>query len=213
MMEIVMILSKTLRGLAFAVLASAMLAGCVMGGGSTPPGVFNGLGTDHMAMIVLARSDYNPKTGQNAPTWAQYQAVQEAASAVGIQVDWQLSSGFEAAGSEAMPYLGAGAVGGASQGIAYAGADAGAAATVSGITYMMGGAVNGLVTASYANVSAVAKLLEDTIRDRENDGQSIFHNVHVAAAYIRSRNNTDSPAPELARHMPDFSGPATNPNQ
>lgn len=200
---------KLIRAVAIIAVLSTLGACASMDGHATPPGVFNGLGSEVMPQIVLARSDFNRKTGANAPTWAQYLAVQEAGEDIGIQVDWQLSSGFEAATSEAVPYLGAGAIGGATQGIAYAGADAGAGALVSGVTYMLGGAVNGLVTASYANVSAKAKLLEDAIRDKEADGMKIFHNLHVAAAYIRSRNNTNSPAPELAKHMPDFSGPPT----
>lgn len=188
----------------------AGLAGC---GGLGSAGVMNGNSDDPMVKIKITKSDYDPRTGKNPILYAQYLAVQDLAERLQIQVDWQSSSNGEACASEGIPYAGAGAIGGASQGLFYPGAMAGAAAGVSGLTYGLGGCVNGVVTHSYDGDSSIGDSLEKAMRDEENDGKeymvggvSLFHNVHASASYVNSMNHKNAPASELAKHMPDFKG-------
>ncbi|MBI3572409.1 hypothetical protein HY091_02675 [Candidatus Kaiserbacteria bacterium] len=205
---------KGLYLLGLAVVVALALSGC-----QTPmlsAGVFNGNSDDPMVKIKITKSDWDPRTGENPLLYTQYLAVQDVADRLQIQIDWQTSSNREACASEGIPYAGAGAVGGGSQTVFYPGVAAGPAAGVTGVTYGLGGCVNGMVTHSYDGDASVGDSLERAIRDIEEDGKeykdangnSLFHNVHVTASYVRSRNNRNSPAPGLAEHMPDWHGPA-----
>lgn len=168
------------------------------------PGPFNGNGSDVMCMIIIYRTDHKPLTKE------QYTAVTKIAKEMGVQINWQLTGPFEAAASSGGAYALAGLGGGASQGMFYPGAMTGAAAGYSAVTYGLGGVVNGLVTASYAKTYAVAQATEMAMRDAEtdmDDGAKILHRVHVVGAFVRSRNTSNSPAPELAKRMPDWHGP------
>lgn len=190
------------------------LSGCMPG-----VGVFNGLGDDPMPMIKIVKSDWDPRTGENPIAYSQYLAVQDLATAQKIQIDWQTSSTFEAGASEFLPYGMAGAAGGAFTGLLYpfAGALTGPAAGVTGLVYGFGGFVNGAVTHSYSNVYAVGDTLEKAMRDHERDGKkyldqngkSLFRNLHAVASFTRSRNAFNSPAPGLNARMPrpQWSGP------
>ncbi len=180
-----------------AILASV----AVLGGCASAPGPFVGLGNDVMSMLIIYRTDSQPLTK------AQYDKVGVVAKRMGIQIGWQLSSPFEAAATSGGAYAAAGALGGATQGHFYPGAMVGAAAGYTAAVYGLGGVVNGLVTASYANVHAVALATEMALRDDERDGVNEFRRIHVVGAFVRSRNNTGNPAPELAKQMPDWRGP------
>lgn len=171
---------------------------------TTPPGVFNGLGDDAMAKIVIYRTDDKPFTRD------QYNAIAAKAKKMGVVIDSQLSSAFESGAASGGAYGVAGAVGGATQGLFYSGALVGAAAGYTGTVYGLGGVISGLVTASYAQVYAVAAATEMALRDAERyDGKKIFHRVHVVAAFIRSRNNEGDPAPKLAKQM-NWHGPVSS---
>lgn len=196
------------RSLYCAILLAAVgLAGCMPG-----VGVFNGLGDDPMAMIKITKSDYDPRTGENPILYSQYLALQDLAAALKMQVDWQTSSTAEAMVSEFLPYGMAGAAGGAFTGLLYSGAGAltGPAAGVTGLVYGFGGAVNGAVTHSYSAVYVMGDALEKAMRDlerdgkkyRDNNGKSLFHNMHATASFTRSRNWNNSPAPGLNARMP-----------
>jgi hypothetical protein len=202
-------------------LAAASLGGC----GSTlgTAGVFAGNSDDPMVTLKITKSDYNPKTGANPITFQQYQAVQEVAERMKIEVSWQTSGNFEACASEGLPYGAAGAAGGATQGLFYHGALAGAAAGVTGATELFAGCVNGLVTHAYDGSYAIGDTVEKAMRDLENDGkefmvvvgrtdgglpikQSLFHDLHATGSFVRTGNHRGSPASGLAAHMPDFHG-------
>ena len=201
--------------LSIAILA-ILASGC-----STMPGVFNGLGEDPMPMIKIVKSDFDPRTGENPITAAQYAAVQDLAEALKMQIDWQTSTTAEAMISNGVPFGMAGAGGGASTGLLYPGAAAlaGPAAGVTGLVYGFGGAVNGAITHSYSNVYAIGDMLEKAMRDwerkrgkkyRAKDSSSLFKNLHAVGSFTRSRNSKDSPAPGLAKKMPDWHGPVSS---
>jgi hypothetical protein len=203
------------RGLCLAVLLAAVgLTGCA--------GVFNGLSEDPMSMIKMTKSTWDPRTGEDPITYPQIIGVQDLAQTMKIQLDWQTTTALEAGASEFLPYGVAGSAGGASTGILYQSARAltAPAAGVTGLVYGFGGFVNGVITASYANVHALSTALEKAMRDHEREGKkyldqngkSLFHNLHVEASFTRSRNAMNSPAPGLMRGMmrqqPRWSGPA-----
>lgn len=190
-----------------ALLTAIGLAGCMPG-----VGVFNGLGDDPMPMIKLAKSDWDPRTGENPILYNQFMAAQDLVASLKIQIDWQTSSTAEACASSFLPYGIAGAAGGAATGALYpnAGMLAAPAAGVTGLVYGFGGCVNGAVTHSYSNVYAVGDMLEKAMRDHERDpkskyrdanGVSLFRNLHAVASFTRSRNATNSPAPGLQNAM------------
>ena len=160
----------------FAIVASvAMLGGC-----STMPGTFNGLGDDPMSMLIVYRTDKQPITRE------QYEAVVEIAKEASVKIGLQLSSSLEAAVSSGLPFGAAGAAGGIIEG----GLTAGAAGTAA----LLGGVVSGLQNASYANVWGVADLVEITLRDMEAAGDKKLHRLHVSAAFIRTGNTVAEPA-------------------
>lgn len=173
-------------------------------GCSTVLGPFNGLGSDEMSMLAI--TTYN---GQ-APTKEQYDAVAEIARQQARMIGWQLSSATESAVVSALAGGAAGAAGGSTQGIIYAGASAGSAAAYTAAVYGLGYLVNGLITASYANVYGVAQATELALRDNERltpRYREVFKGVHVVAAFIRSKNTHDEPSSDLAERMPKWTGP------
>lgn len=157
----------------------------MIGGCSSMPGTFNGLGEDPMSMLVLYRTD------KQLPTKEQYDLVAEIATEASKTVGLQLSSSFEAAVSSGFPYGISGAAGGA--------IDGGVAAAAAGTTGFLGGLVSGLQNASYANVWLVADLTEITLRDMEISGDKRFSRLHVSAAFIRTGNTVAEPARGLIR--------------
>ncbi|MHB8709938.1 MAG: hypothetical protein ACYC6X_00025 [Minisyncoccota bacterium] len=168
----------------------------VLGLGACAPGIFNGLGKDGMSMLVFYRTDHKPLTE------AQYRAVADIAKEMHITLDYQLSSPYEAGASGLGAYGAAGYLGGLTQGHFYPGAIEHAAAGWTGTVYGLGGLVNGLVTYSYSEVFDLGQMVETTMRDREKyDNATVFNRVHVVAAFVRTRNTSDKPAP-----MPDWHG-------
>lgn len=177
-----------------AILASVVLSGCAVA-----PGIFNGLSDDGMAMLVIYRTD------NKALSKEQYDKVVVVAKQMGITIGWQLSSAFEAGATGGAAFGAAGALGGSTQSYFYSGASAGAAAGYTGVVYGLGGIVNGMVTASYANIHALEAAVEMALRDAEKyDGAKNFQRIHVVGAYVRSRNKSGEPAPNL---VPDYHGP------
>ena len=175
-----------------------LLSGCA--------GIFNGLGSDEMAMLIVYRTDNQPLTR------AQYDKVVIIARRMGIVLKWQLSSPFEAGMMSGLAYAAAGAGGGSTQGHYYPGADSGAAAGYTGVVYGLGGVMNGLVTASYANIHAIEKMVEDAIQDGiRYDSQDDMKRVHVVGAYIRSKNTSSEPARNVVRDY--YTGPAAGTSQ
>ncbi|HHT9130557.1 MAG TPA: hypothetical protein ACFYEC_06810 [Candidatus Brocadiaceae bacterium] len=162
-----------------AILASTALSGCL-----SMPGGFNGIGADPMSMLIVYRTDKQPVTRE------QYQEVVKIAQEASAKVGLQLSSSLEAAVSSGFPYGLAGAAGGGIDGAITAGA--------TGTAAFLGGMINGLQTASYANVWLVGDITEITLRDRERDGED-FHHLHVSAAFIRTSNTVDQPARGLIK--------------
>lgn len=158
-----------------AILATIMLGGC-----TTMPGVFNGLGKDPMSKLIVYRTDGNMITEE------QYEDVVLIARRASMQVGLQLSSATEAAASAAFPYGFAGAVGGI--------IESGVTAGIAGTAGFLGGLVNGWQTASYANVWLVADITEVTIRDLENAGDKRYHRLHVSAAFTGTGNTVNAPA-------------------
>jgi hypothetical protein len=196
-MEDSMSLRNVLRtaALTLALASGALLSGCASGGG-----IFNGLSSDVMSMIIIYRSDHKPLT------YAQYQAVQGVAKEMGITLTGQLTSPFKAMATGGLAYAAAGAAGGSTQALFYPGALAGAAAGYSAAVYGMGGVVTGATTYSYGKDYDVADMTEKTMRDREDDGENVFHHIHVSAAFVESTNREDLPAESLRSQMPDFHG-------
>ncbi|MDP2655275.1 MAG: hypothetical protein Q8P17_01805 [bacterium] len=181
-----------------AILASII----VLGACGTVPGPFVGLGSDVMSMIIIYRTDDQPLT------LPQYEATTKIAQKMGIRIGWQLSSAFESGVVTGAAYYGAGALGGATQGFFYKGALVGAAAGYTGAVYGLGGVINGVMSASYANIHAVSQATELAIRDAEKyDGMNIFKRIHVVGAFIRSKNTAGEPASGLKKQMPEFTGP------
>lgn len=200
-----------IRAATLAVLAGTMtlITGCF--------GVFNGLGSNVMGMIKVTKSDFDPRSGMNPITYRQFLAVQDLAECMKIQIDWQASTTAEAFVSEMVPYGMAGAGGGSLTGLLYPGASAlaGPAAGVAGVTYALGGGTNAAITKSYDEVYAVGDTIEKAMRDHERmrtpkyldeNGHSLFRNIHVTASFVRSRNGMGSPAPGLRDRMPDWHG-------
>jgi hypothetical protein len=172
---------------------TALLGGtaATLGACANGPGVFGGLGKDAMGMLVFYRTDDLPLTED------QYKALVLIAKKRKVTIDYQLSGPWEAGASGFFAYGAAGAGGGATQGLFYNGAAVGPAAGYTAAVYGLGGLVNGLITASYAEAFAVAKAVQDTIDDIiKYDGEKgdIFKRVHVAAAFIRSLNTSTRPA-------------------
>lgn len=162
----------------------AILATLALGGCTTMPGVYNGVGEDPMGKLVVYRTDGNTLKTE------QYRAVVEVVQYVQAQIDLQLTSRFESALSSALPFGATGVVGGAIEGGIIP-------MSAGGATGFLGGAFGGLLTDSYARVWAIAGPTEYTLRDREARGEKIFESVHVEAAFIRSRNTITAPAPGL----------------
>ncbi|MHB8660597.1 MAG: hypothetical protein ACYC75_01475 [Minisyncoccota bacterium] len=153
-------------------------------------GIFNGLGEDGMSMLVFYRTDRQPLTE------AQYRAVADIAREMHITLDYQLSSPTEAAASGLVAYGAAGYLGGLTQRHFYPGAIEHAAGGWTGTVYGLGGLVNGLVTYSYSEVFDLGQMVERTMRDREKyDNATVFNRVHVVAAFVRTRNTSEGPAP------------------
>lgn len=191
--------------------ATVALGGCL--------GVWNGLGDDPMPMVILTKT--LTASDRNQISYTQFLAVQEVAMEKKAQIGGQMSSVVEACFSGFWPYGIAGAAGGASGGTLYPNASmlTGPMAGVSGLTYGFGGCVNGAVTHSYAHIHALGAALEQALRDHERDPdsqyrdanrRSLFHNIHATAAFTRSRNSMNSPAPGLMRSMqqrPQWGGP------
>lgn len=175
-----------------------LISGCA-GGRVTAPGVFNGLGNDYMAMLVIYRTDDLPFTK------AQYEAVNVVANKMGFRIVAQLSSPLEAGAASGTAMGLVGAAGAATQNWYFPSAMVGPAIGYAAGVYALGGTVNGLISFSYAKVSAVATAIETALRDMERfDGKIEFNRIHVTAAYVRSRNNEGSPAPGL---IEDWDGP------
>ncbi len=187
---------------ALALIVSIAILAMLAAGCTTAPGIFNGLADDRMTQLVIYRTD------DTAPTKEQYVAIQKIAKKMGARIDGQLSSTAEAILSSAVPYAAAGAGGGATQGLYFPGLTV-PGTVITATVYGLGGGVNGAVTASYANVYALGKAVEDTLRDEERDGKKLFRRLHVVAAFIRSRNNQDDPAPKLAQQM-NWHGPVSS---
>mgnify|MGYP001565818024 CR=1 FL=1 len=163
----------------------ALVVMVFLGGCSTMPGTFNGLGSDPMSMLVVYRTDKQQITEE------QYKAVGAIAQEASNQVGLQLSSSLEAAISSGFPFGIAGAGGGAVEG--------GLAAGAAGTAGFLGGFVGGLQNASYANVWLVADITEVTLRDREASGDKTLKGLHVSAAFIRTGNTVVEPAHGLIR--------------
>ncbi len=156
---------------------------------------------------MLAVTTYN---GQ-APTPEQYREVAKIAKRQAEMIGWQLSSATESAVVSALAGGAAGAAGGSTQGIIYAGASAGSAAAYTAAVYGLGYMVNGLITASYANVYGVAQATELAIRDYEKYDpkySELLKGVHVVAAFIRSGNTQNGPSSDMADHM-NWHGPVS----
>lgn len=179
----------------------AILAMLTLGACATAPGPFNGLGSDEMSMLIIYRTDDQPLTKE------QYDGVTRIAQKMGIRIGWQLSSAVESAATSFAAYGVGGYLGGSTQSHFYAGALRSAAAGYTGVVYGLGGVINGMMNASYANIYAVSQTTEIALRDEERAGASEFFRVHVVAAFIRSKNTADSPATGLAKQMPDWKGP------
>jgi hypothetical protein len=133
-----------------------------------------------MAMLVIYRTDNKPLTK------VQYYKVVVVAKQMGLTIGFQLSSAFEAGASSGVAYGVAGALGGASQGQFYNGVNSGAAAGYTGVVYGLGCVVNGMVTASYANIHALKRLSKWPCGWREVHGAKEFEH-HVVGAYIRQQ--------------------------
>lgn len=166
---------KRILGLIVILASVTLLGGC-----STMPGIFNGLGNDPMSMLIVYRTDHQSITQE------QYDAVVKIAREASAQVGLQLSSSSEAAISSGFPYGLAGVAGGI--------IDGGITAGVAGTAGFLGGMVNGLQTASYANVWLVAEITETTLRDEYAAGNKGFHGLHVSAAFTRTNNSSTKPA-------------------
>ena len=191
-------MNKVLLSLIALITLAISTTGC-----STVLGPFNGLGSDEMSMLAI--TTYN---GQ-APTPEQYRAVAEVAKRQAQVIGWQLSSSGESAVVSALAGGAAGAAGGATQGIIYTGASGGSAAAYTAAVYGLGYMINGLITASYANVFAVAQATELAIRDHERYDpayKELFKGVHVVAAFIRSGNTHEGPSSDMASRM-NWHGP------
>lgn len=159
----------------------ALLEGC-----ASVPGNFNGLGKDPMGTLVVYRTDGKKITSE------QYQAVVEVAQEMQTQLEPQLSPTFESASFSGLLY----GIAGASGGII----DGGITAGVTGTASLLGGVVNGLQNVSFAKVWIIAASTENAIRDKEAAGEEIFRRIHVEAAFVRSKNSTEFPSPNLLRH-------------
>lgn len=161
------------------------------------PGPFVGLGGNPMAMLKI----YSTDPSGHPLTRDQYQKVVDGSKQCFEQLGWQRSTVVESMLASGLAYGAMGAAGGATQGIFYAGADAGAAAGYIGIVQALAGSVNGAQTASYDMVNGIAKCVDDTIRDSVLLlGERDMAFVHVVGSYVRSRNS-DDPARPLARHL------------
>lgn len=185
------------RGLVFGAMAS--LAACA--GPVSGPGMFNGLGSDYMSVLVIYRTDNRPVS------WQDYQLVQGIARRMNLTLMGQLSTAFEAAGSGMLAYGMAGAAGGAAQGAFYAGA-APAGAAVSGLVYAFGGAVTGATTFAYGRDFDLSQMVETSLRDAARHDHLVeAERLHVVAGFVRTLNQVNSPAASLRKEMPDFHGP------
>lgn len=157
------------RTLWYGIAAAILFA---LGGCATAPGQFNGLGGDVMSYLVVYRTD------DGVLTKNEYDAVVRVAKKMAKHVGAQLSSPLEAGVSAGIPS----GLGGAFDG-------AGASSAVIGF-------LSGLSAYSFAAVSAIAEATENALRDREQAvGESVFHMVHVAAAFVRSNNTSEAAAP------------------
>lgn len=169
-------------------------AGC-----STVPGPFNGLGNDEMSMLAITTWNGTP------PTPEQYRVVADIARKQASLLGWQLSSAAESIVISGLVGGAAGAAGGSTQGLIYTFGSAGSAAAYTAAVYGLGYMVNGAITASYANVYAVAYATELALRDNEKYGddktKKILKGVHVVAAFIRSGNSHEKPAGALSERM------------
>jgi len=197
-----------------ALLAIAALAMFVSACSTTaPPGAFNGLGDDPMAMITITSSDGVVEADE-------YQLGQAAAVQCHAFTDLQQTGAEEALLASGAAYSVGYGAGGAAQ-LSYPGATAGTAqaGVVVGLAQgFAGGAVNGLLNRSFAGVSAVGTCTESTLRDWQ-DGIEVpaqirtrFPNyadlasgLHAQASFVRTHNRIDQPASGLVNQS--WSGP------
>lgn len=176
----------------FAVLTSAC---------QTMGGQFVGESKDYMPMLFI----FN--TSEQALTEAEYMAAQDVAESMGVKLDQQISSAGESMLITGAAYGGATAPAAATQSWFYPGASNAAAAGWTGIVNAAAGSITGLANHSFARVNALGNMTELALRDRERNcskypkymvgGECVLRGLHATAAFVRSRNNHNAPAPEV----------------
>ena len=154
-----------------AILATITLSGCATTGG---PGIYNGLGEDPWVMFSPGRGDGKPLEPE------QCALLDTIAQEEWAEVKLELSSPFEAAALNALPYGLAGAAGG--------GIIDRLTAIGGGLTGFVAGAFGGLQVWSYSAVWQLSERMYHRITYLKSVDDPRAKTLYIIAAFVRAKN-------------------------
>ncbi len=143
-----------------------------------------------MAQIAIVQNpDFNG--GKISPK--ALRKIQQYSVSCQYQIDTQLAGAGQSSANGAVPYGAAGAVGtGVGAALAFDGAKFSNYAIYGGVAYLTAGAINGLVTGSYAMASAKGTCTRDFWEDIVKTDPD-FKGTHVVVAYAGKTRNSRPP--------------------
>ncbi|MCR4333655.1 MAG: hypothetical protein NUV60_01370 [Patescibacteria group bacterium] len=176
------------RGLVLAAL-SVLFAGCATtsqfnGYASAPAGAEKAVQEgrfveEAMAQVAIVQ---NPDFNQGKISAKAVQKIQQYAISCQRQIDAQLAGPGQSGLNGVLPYGAAGLGIGPAAALAFSGAKMAEYATYGGVSYLFSGAVNGLVTGSYAMASAKGSCTREFWEDIAKSDPD-FRGTHVMVVY------------------------------
>ena len=177
--------SKSVRGLVLAIAAAVMLSAC-------QHGVFVGHNPDHWTYALISNS------GGTQLSEAQYNATHRVFLHCSAWLGPQIPGSFEADATSGAAYAGAGFLGaGSGAELAFEGVSFSQYGLYTAPVYGLGGVVNGEIIWSESKVHAICDCAEKTMRDWEDDGQAIYHGIHIYPSLVRTNNRAGRLAPGI----------------
>ena len=178
-------MKKSLRGLALAIVAAVMLSAC-------QHGVFVGHSGDLWAMVKISNS------AGTQLSEGQYNAANKTLQHCGAWLGPQTPGSFEADVTSGAAYTGAGFLGaGSGAELAFECVSFSQYGLYTAPVYGLGGVVNGEIIWSESKVNNIGDCAEKTMRDWEDDGQAVYHGIHIYPSLVRTNNRTGRLAPGI----------------
>lgn len=146
-------------------------------------------------IAIVQNPDFN--SGRISPR--ALRKIQEYSISCQRQVDAQLAGGVRSAINGAIPYGAAGLGTGPAAALAFAGAKVSEYAIYGGGAYLLPGAINGLVTGSYALASAKGTCTRDFWEDIVKSDPE-FIGTHIVVAYAGKTGRSVPPALERSEY-------------